>query len=164
MAESDRDILHPDKSQWGNENEEIYELKQQLEQRNKELEFSKLEANALKFVNAKLLTQLQFERQNKSESNSLSSTPLAALASSVSSLAATQPSSSKKKKKKNSTSEPSLTSENDESRISEEKIVNSTVQELMIHLQMENQKLSSDIIVLEEEVLLLPHFPLILFW
>jgi uncharacterized membrane-anchored protein YhcB (DUF1043 family) len=151
MAETDTNRFPADKTPALNESEDISALKQQLEQKTKELELSKLETNALKFVNAKLLTQLQHERQQISEHKSLSSTPLATFASSM---GTTQPTSSKKKKgKKNSTSD-NLTSsqENNESPSPEEKIINSTVQELMIHLQMENQKLSSDILVLEEEV------------
>lgn len=105
-------------------------LEQQLQVKIQECEVSKQEINALKIINAKLLTQLQYERQQKVDTPSKSS-----------------PAKNNKKKKTKNTLE-----ESDEQMISEDIIINSTVQDVLIHLQMENQKLSSDILILEEEV------------
>lgn len=128
-------------------------IEKQLHDKLEELEQSKQEINALKVINAKLLTQLQYERTQKLNTSTNTTLQSPSISSPLSQ-ASSGVNKNKKKKNKNINPEESKlqTQSIDEHFITEDNIINSTVQDLLINLQMENQKLTSDILVLEEEV------------
>lgn len=120
--------------------EKIKEQENEILRYKQELSSSQLEAAALKVVNAKLLVQLQNERQTittqeiKNENQSQQQQ---------------QQSNKKKKNNKNNNNQGGQESVSK----NQGNVFDATIQDLLINLQIENKQLSNELLSLKEEVI-----------